>query len=306
MRTFTISICTHNRLPELKRCLQSISLQDRLADVREVLIVDNASSDGTREWVENEAMASFPIGLRVVEEPELGLSKARNRAWSECETDVLICLDDDVTLRPGFIEAHMRAFDRPGTVLTGGRVLASFPETASHEIRALFDVPYGGPAAGYDFGEEPQSIGLAAGELQHVPVGANFGYLRSALDGPKPFNEAIGWGKRWIPGEESEVFLGLIRDGQVAWYVPGAIVDHHLNQDRLTVDYYLKWWLGQGRSEIYTRRWKSLWSKIYVSVTEYLVLTARLGWTRNDVARHQIQGQRARAQGRLFEAMGWD
>ena len=303
MDTISICICTHNRREELKRCLSSIASQDNLVDLTEVLVIDNASTDGTTEWLENEAMGSFPVRLRTVFEPRLGIAIARNRGFAEIESHIIIWIDDDVTLRPGFIEAHARAFSLPNTALTGGRIFPCFPEGTPDEVRVLFDVKYGGPAAGYDFGEESLVIGLSNGDIHSVPIGANFGLLKAAVKEPKPFDESLGWGKRWVPGEETELFLRLLRKGKIARYVPEAMVDHHLSTRRLNMDYYLKWWLGQGRSELYTTERRPL-LHLLSSLKEIITLNMRLRLAKDDLTRNATRGQLARSKGRILEALG--
>ncbi len=46
-------ILTHNRLSLLKRCVAAVRAQTRPLDA--IIVVDNASTDGTREWLAQES-----------------------------------------------------------------------------------------------------------------------------------------------------------------------------------------------------------------------------------------------------------
>ncbi len=69
-------VCTHNRADYLAKALNSLTRQSLPAFEFEILVVDNASTDGTARLVESVA-AAVP-NLRYVREERLGLSWARN------------------------------------------------------------------------------------------------------------------------------------------------------------------------------------------------------------------------------------
>ena len=52
MRRVTAVITTHNRLGLLKRAVESVRSQTY--EEMELVVVDDASSDGTREWAESQ------------------------------------------------------------------------------------------------------------------------------------------------------------------------------------------------------------------------------------------------------------
>jgi glycosyltransferase involved in cell wall biosynthesis len=83
-------ICTHNREEYLGAAIDSLLEQDFYS--YEVIVVDNASSDRTREIVEERL--SNPR-LNYVYEPVTGLSVARNTGAKEARAPILAYLDDD-------------------------------------------------------------------------------------------------------------------------------------------------------------------------------------------------------------------
>jgi glycosyltransferase involved in cell wall biosynthesis len=70
----------------------------------EVIVVDNASDDDTRQVAQIEENR-LGINLRVVNEPQLGISSARNRGIESATGDVIIFIDDDVELPENLIDA---------------------------------------------------------------------------------------------------------------------------------------------------------------------------------------------------------
>jgi glycosyltransferase involved in cell wall biosynthesis len=90
---FTVCICTRNRVEMLLRAMDGVFRQTLTPAEYEVLVVDNASSDRTtRAALEFQRPGR---NLRVVQEPVIGLSAARNRAAAEAAGEWLAYLDDD-------------------------------------------------------------------------------------------------------------------------------------------------------------------------------------------------------------------
>ncbi|MCC5876814.1 MAG: glycosyltransferase family 2 protein, partial [Candidatus Sumerlaeia bacterium] len=108
MVPFTICICTHNRAPHLRRCLQS--LVDHMPEgmTVPVMVVDNASTDDTSAVAE-EFMGSLDLVCQFAPDP--GLSRARNVGWRACRTEYIVYLDDDARATPQWIPAIARGLD---------------------------------------------------------------------------------------------------------------------------------------------------------------------------------------------------
>ncbi len=110
----SIIVPAHNEEKIIGRCLQAILAAD-LPEGSEVLVVNNASSDRTREEV-----MKFP-SVRLVDEPDKGLTKARQRGFLSSTGDILYYIDAD-TLIPRhlvrYVEKHFR--DNPRLVGVSG------------------------------------------------------------------------------------------------------------------------------------------------------------------------------------------
>ncbi len=85
--TITVIVCAYNEAQYLAACLHALLAQTRPAD--QIIVVDNASSDGTG------AVARSIAGVLVVDEPARGLVLARERGRLAARGDILAYIDAD-------------------------------------------------------------------------------------------------------------------------------------------------------------------------------------------------------------------
>jgi glycosyltransferase involved in cell wall biosynthesis len=100
----TAIVPTHNRATTLGRALASIYAQTRVPD--EVLVVDDASTDGTAAVV-----AKHPGALHLRLERNVGAGAARNAGIRRARGEWLAFLDSDDAWAPGKLEAQLAAAD---------------------------------------------------------------------------------------------------------------------------------------------------------------------------------------------------
>jgi GT2 family glycosyltransferase len=123
----SVTIVTYNSGRFIKRCLESV-LAQRYAN-KEIIVIDNASSDGTVDILEQ-----FEDRCQIIYNDEnIGFAAAQNQAIRSSTSEWVLTLNPDVLLLPNFIQAMVDAgqFDsKIGTVC--GKLLA---------ILATFDLP---------------------------------------------------------------------------------------------------------------------------------------------------------------------
>jgi GT2 family glycosyltransferase len=114
-----IVIVTHNSARDIDAALQSLS-QPAPTTAHEILVIDNASSDGTAAGVRT----MWP-DVRVIESARnLGFAAANNRAIRESSSELVLLLNPDARVRPGAIDrlvAHLDA--RPDVAVVGPRIV---------------------------------------------------------------------------------------------------------------------------------------------------------------------------------------
>ena len=122
MTIASVVICTHNRADLVGRAVEA-ALAETHGHRGEVVVVDNASTDATPAVLE-DLVRRGNGDLRVVQEPRLGLSLARNLGLAEARGEVVAYLDDDAIPRPGWLGALL------------ARISAARPESSERRSRA--------------------------------------------------------------------------------------------------------------------------------------------------------------------------
>src|SRR6476646_10346723 len=109
----SVTIVTYNSGRFIKRCLESVLAQKYAP--REIVVIDNASTDGTCDILEQ-----FEDRCRIVYNDEnIGFAAAQNQAIGLAKGGWVLTLNPDVLLLKGFIEALVTAGNvdlRVGTV----------------------------------------------------------------------------------------------------------------------------------------------------------------------------------------------
>src|SRR6202142_2999722 len=99
----SITIVTYNSGRFIKRCLESVL--DQKYPYKEIIVIDNNSSDGTIDILE-----SFEDRCRIVYNDEnIGFAAAQNQAIGLSRAEWVLTLNPDVLLLPNFIQALVDA-----------------------------------------------------------------------------------------------------------------------------------------------------------------------------------------------------
>ncbi|MCL1945747.1 MAG: glycosyltransferase family 2 protein [Chitinivibrionia bacterium] len=89
----TATITTRNRVEQLKKAVKSVESQTLLPD--ELIIIDDNSSDGTKEYCENLQKNSKISIIYFRNEIQVGSNKCRNQAIERANGKYIAFLDDD-------------------------------------------------------------------------------------------------------------------------------------------------------------------------------------------------------------------
>lgn len=109
--TISLIIPVYNVKPYLRRCLDSVAEQDPHDGTLDVIIIDDASTDGSREIV-HEYCVKNPAWLMISHGENKGLSAARNSGIDKAIGDYITFLDSDDKLLPGAVQAWKDAIKK--------------------------------------------------------------------------------------------------------------------------------------------------------------------------------------------------
>lgn len=242
--TATVLICTYNRAQSLGPTLDTIAASALSSPwTWEVLVVDNNSSDDTREVVRARA-ASFPVPLRYLFEPRQGKSNALNTGMRDAGARVIVFTDDDVRVPPGWLDAAVTPLlSREDVVYTGGPVRPIWGGAPPAWLDPSGNL--GGTIAVKDHGTEP----FVFEDQRKTPLGVNMAVRRSLIERIGGFRPDLGRSGASLLGQEQAEFFYRSREaGARGLYVPAMVLDHEVPASRLTFDYFRRWWYWKGVS----------------------------------------------------------
>lgn len=103
--TFTVVIPLYNKEREIEATLRSVLAQNRQPE--EIVVVDDGSTDRSAEVVRR---IGSPL-VRLIQQPNAGVSAARNRGIAEARSSHIALLDGDDGWEPGYLAAMERLID---------------------------------------------------------------------------------------------------------------------------------------------------------------------------------------------------
>jgi glucosyl-dolichyl phosphate glucuronosyltransferase len=267
----TAIVCTFNRCQSLSKALDSVAAQVLPESVEwEVIVVDNNSSDQTRE-VAQDYCRRYPRRFRYLLEPQQGKSHALNRGIRETHGDVLAFLDDDVTVESTWLYNVTAPLKDSAWAGVGGRIAP--PIDFSPPSWLALEGPYdlGGILALFDKGRKGT-------ELTEAPFGTNMAFRKQIFEkyglfrtdlGPRPGSE--------IRGEDTEFGRRVLKGGERLWYEPSAVVHHPVPENRLQKQYFLRFMYDQGRASIREKgRKPTIWFLLGIVLNS--LRTRMIGW----------------------------
>lgn len=201
----TVVIPTRDRPHMLERCLRSVMAAVAPGD--EIVVVDSASRD------EAVALTAAAAGARVIRCDLPGVDRARNAGWRAAAHDMILFVDDDVTVDRDWANALVLALDaHPEISFVTGRI-----DVPDHQIGV--DRPVATKT-------EPEPAVLHADTPGTLGHSASLAVRRSALEAVGGFDEMLGAGARFQSAPEVDLFDRLFRSGHIGRYEPAARAWH--------------------------------------------------------------------------------
>jgi glycosyltransferase involved in cell wall biosynthesis len=222
----TVAICTRNRAALLEMAVRSVLPQ--MNGDAELLIVDNASTDDTPAVVAR--LASSSPCITACREAELGISVARNTAFKKARGQFVLFLDDDETAEPDWLAAYQQFLFVPASgniAAVGGAVFNKYAAPPPKWVNA---------SATFDRGDLPK-------RLFHPDslCGGNAAYRRETALAVGMFDMQLG--RR----EDTDLIFRLQKAGYEIWWLPGAVILHHVPAYRMRFREMMRGRFNDGR-----------------------------------------------------------
>jgi glycosyltransferase involved in cell wall biosynthesis len=184
----------YNEEAYLPACLESVLAQTKeLGDAVEIIVVNNASSDRTRE-------VALSYGVRVVDEPQKGLTFARQAGFAASTGELIANVDSDSRLTPGWVQTVLKEFAaEPKLVsLSGPFIYYDMSPSQRFSVQIFYLIAY--------LVYVLNRYILRAGSMVQ---GGNFVLRRTALEQIGGFNTAISF-----YGEDTDIARRMNQVGE--------------------------------------------------------------------------------------------
>ena len=225
MKTSVI-VATHNRPESIGRLAASLA-PELATGSREIIVAENGTPSPMQL-----SLQGAPV--KHLHEPRAGKCRIQNRAIAQATGEMLVFLDDDLIVAPGYLEAVERFFDthREFAAMKGRILPAEDPEKKVGPMAVYLDLPIA------DDGEEVI-------EVRGV-LGANMAFRASALSEVGSFDERLGPGAGGHE-EETEMSDRIRRAGFRIGYAPEALVYHEVDAARANRERFIRIARERGR-----------------------------------------------------------
>jgi glycosyltransferase involved in cell wall biosynthesis len=196
----SIIVITYNAKDDLKECLKS--LEDQSYHDKEIIVVNDASGDGTLEYLQRFQTKTKMHFIVVSNDNNLGVAGARNVGIQNASGDIIAFTDADCVTDRNWISELVKGYEHEGVAAVGG----SISDGRITNIWELTD-------KGHDF------VASKEGFVPYI-VGCNMCFESTVLK-QIMFNDDIKYGY-----EETLLCDFLIVEGYKIYYRPQAIVHH--------------------------------------------------------------------------------
>lgn len=269
-------VCTYNRCDSLRDTLRSLNQQALADGVRlEIVVVDNCSTDRTKDVVEEFTMeARWP--LRYVVESRQGIAYARNAGLQAAHGTYVAFIDDDAVADAGWAAAIVRAFTETGADMVGGIIepwwLTPRPQWLVDELM--------GPITAFGLGV----LRRRCTRSSEAFLTTNCALRASSVSRYGLFDVSLGRrGSRWVGGEDFELFKCWLAQDAHLLYEPAAVVRHKVSAERVSPEFYRRWFEDIGYTQAHQLDWKWHYRLSVVPAWRWGKLVAagaQYGWTR--------------------------
>jgi GT2 family glycosyltransferase/glycosyltransferase involved in cell wall biosynthesis len=242
----SIIILTYNNWPDTKLCLDSIFTKTSEPDF-EVILVDNASQDGTPGFLQEYATAHPNMKL-IINPRNAGFSRANNQGAELAEGEYLVFLNNDTVVTPKWLSGLIKYLDDPSVGMVG-----PVTNSASNESRILVNYD---SLDGLDAFAE-QYTSAHAGQAFDIKVLAFFcvAMRRAVFEEIGPLDERFGLGFF----EDDDYAARLRKHGYRLLCAEDVFVHHSGGKSFLKLETSYYWQLFRENRRKFEAKWEVKW-----------------------------------------------
>jgi glycosyltransferase involved in cell wall biosynthesis len=208
----SVLVSTRNRCDKLRMLLDTLKTSGS-AELTEVLVIDNNSSDATRQVVAEYASVENPV-FRYLSETRPGKSRALNAGTREASGEIIAFTDDDCIPSPNWVQAILKEFESDSELsVLGGRV-ELYDQNDVHQAILL---------------SNSRTLVTNAREVFETPsiIGANMAFRKTALHTTRGFDPLLGPGAVCKAVEDLDLIYRSLKKKFKIVYSPEVMVFHN-------------------------------------------------------------------------------
>jgi GT2 family glycosyltransferase len=227
----TIVIPVFNQCGLTRKCLETLRANTPAHASLEIIVVDNASTDQTRDVLQ-DAQRSWSLLRLLTNQQNLGFARACNQGARAATGDYVVFLNNDTQVHPGWLEPLVGTLDRDPRVGIVGSLLLNTDGTVQSAGMYLVDCHQTGmPFMMWMYGSgTPPGQRSQHNQARVCPIvcGACLATRR------RLFDELGGFDEGFINGHEDvDLCLRCGERGFLVVYQPASVVLHHGSPDRV-------------------------------------------------------------------------
>ena len=237
-----VTTVSRARLSDFRDLVDALKRQDH--NDFELIVVVDENKEHYLDVKESVNDCNFPVKVEF-NDNNLGLAHSRNLGIHLASGNILAFIDDDAEPYSQWVRTIGEVFDDPTVGAVTGDIeprwmvvgMNWFPKELFWMISCSYSIT-------------PKE----RGEIDRG-FGADMAFSRIAIEAVGTFDTRYGiTKKRWIGGEDTEMFMRVNSSGYKVIYEPEMRVLHHIHPHRLRLENLIKRAIAQGRGTVILKR----------------------------------------------------